>query len=152
MAFRQVKELLQWSRDFHRLLANKYTRLAGEHSDERMRMTLEFLADRETRMSQSMEKYLNDDNTGLLGTWLTDTQDFVHPNILDRIPECPDCRDIQDILAHAMTAHQTLKDMYRLRSELAQVPQEKELFKELVNNQDAEMRLQARDIGRLDMY
>lgn len=152
MAFRQVKELLEWTRDFHRLLADKYTHLAAEHSDERMRMTLEFLADRETRMSQAMEKYLNNDSTGLLGTWLTDTQDFVHPKILDRIPECPDCRDIQDILANALTAQQTLKDMYRLRSELAQIPQEEELFKDLLNNQDAEMRLQARDIGRLDMY
>ena len=152
MAFRQVKELLEWVRDFHRPLADKYTRLAGEHSEERLRMTLEFLADRETRMSQAMEKYPSDDIAGLLNTWLTDTQDFVHPKILDRIPKCPDCRDIQDILANAMTAHQTLKDMYRLRSELAQVPQEEELFKELVKNQDAEMRLQARDIGRLEMY
>jgi hypothetical protein len=51
-----------------------------------------------------------------------------------------------------MAAHQTLKDMYRLRSELAQIPTETELFEELAKNQDAEMRLQASSIGRLDLY
>ena len=84
--------------------------------------------------------------------WLIDTQDFVHPRILERIPKCPDCRDVQDIQANAMAAHQTLKDMYRLRAELAQIPTEARLFDELAKNQDAEMRLQASSIGRLDMY
>lgn len=152
MAFRQVEELLHWVCDFHESLAAKYSHLVSEQNDERMKMTLNFLADREQRMRQSMQSYLEDADPGLLKTWLIDSQEFVHPHLLDRIPRCPDCRDVQDILTNAMAAHQTLKDMYRLRSELAQVPSEENLFNELMNNQDAEMRLQARDIGRLEMY
>ncbi|MFO7550886.1 MAG: hypothetical protein R6W80_05740 [Haliea sp.] len=152
MAFRQVKELLQWVCDFHASLAARYTQLASEQDDERMKMTLDFLADRERRMRQNIARYLEDDKTGVLDTWLIDTSDFVHPRVLDRIPHCVDCRDVQDILANAMAANQTLKDMYRLRSELAQIPSETELFNELMKNQDAEMRLQVRDIGRLEMY
>lgn len=152
MAFRQVKELLQWVCDFHQSLSVRYARLASEQSDERMQMVLEFLADREQRMHQAMMQYLQDANPGLLSTWLIDTQEFAHPYVLDRIPGCPDCRDVQDILANVMAAHQMLKDMYRLRSELAQTPEEAELFNELMKNQDAEMRLQVRDIGRLETY
>lgn len=152
MAFRQVRELLQWVCDFHESLATKYNLLASEQGDERMKMTLDFLADREQRMRLSIARYLEDADSKLLDTWLIDTQEFVHPRVLDRIPRCPDCRDVQDILANAMAAHQTLKDMYRLRSELAQMPSEADLFNELMKNQDAEMRLQARDIGRLEMY
>ncbi|QJD58245.1 hypothetical protein HG264_04625 [Pseudomonas sp. gcc21] len=51
-----------------------------------------------------------------------------------------------------ITAHQLLKDMYRLRAQLASIPEETELFDMLANNQDAEARLQTRDIGRLDSY
>lgn len=42
MAFRQVKELLQWVAEFHEKLAARYSHLAGEQSDERMKMTLDF--------------------------------------------------------------------------------------------------------------
>lgn len=152
MAFRQVEELLQWVCDFHESLAAKYSQLASEQNDERMKMTLDFLADREQRMRLTIARYIEHADSGLLGTWLADTQDFVHPQVLDRVPQCPDCRDVQDIMANAMAAHQTLKDMYRLRSELAQIPSEENLFDELMKNQDAEMRLQARDIARLEMY
>lgn len=48
-----------------------------------------------------------------------------------------------------MAAHQTLKDMYRLRSELAQAPEKADLFKELMKNQDVEMRLQPTRAARL---
>lgn len=152
MSFRQVKELLQWVCDFHEGLAARYVQLASEQGDERMKMALDYLAERERRMRTTIARYLEDDKTGVLDTWLIDTSEFVHPHVLDRIPHCADCRDAQDILANAMAANQTLKDMYRLRSELAQIPSETELFNELMRNQDAEMRLQARDIGRLEMY
>lgn len=152
MAVRQVKELLLWVIDFHQTLAEKYSELAHGQPDELMRMTLEFLAGRELKMHLFMTRYVEGADPALLNTWLIDTQDFVHPQILERIPKCPDCRDVQDILANAMAAHQTLKDMYRLRSELAQIPTETELFEELAKNQDAEMRLQASSIGRLGLY
>ncbi|MDO9519410.1 MAG: 2-hydroxyacyl-CoA dehydratase [Pseudohongiella sp.] len=152
MAFRQVRELLLWVMDFHQTLADKYSGLAREQPDELMRMTLEFLAGRELEMHRFMSRYMQEADPALLGTWLIDTQDFVHPRILERIPKCPDCRDVQDIQANAMASHQTLKDMYRLRSELAQIPTEARLFDELAQNQDAEMRLQASSIGRLDLY
>tara|TARA_R110002110_G_scaffold96839_1_gene249045 strand:- start:12771 stop:13229 length:459 start_codon:yes stop_codon:yes gene_type:complete len=152
MAFRQVKELLQWVCDFHESLAARYTHLASNQGDERMKMALDFLADRERRMGQNVVRFLEDDKTGVLDTWLLDSSDFVHPRVLDRVPQCVDCRDAQDILANAMAANQTLKDMYRMRRELAQTPSETELFTELMNNQDAEIRLQVRDIGRLEMY
>lgn len=136
MAFHQVKDLLQWIIDFHEKLGNQYRHLSEAQTDERMKMTLDFLADREERMHHSMVAYRKTADAGLLDTWLIDSQEFVHPRLLDRIPRCLNCQDVQDILANVLTAHQTLKDMYRLRAQLAQVPEEKNLFEELANNQD----------------
>jgi len=152
MAFRQVKELLEWIVDFHEQLAKQYAHLADEQADERMKMALVFLADREWRMCRSMASYIEDAEPNLLKTWLIDSQDFGHPGVLSRLPRCLGCHDIQDVLANVLTAHQTLKDMYRLRAELAQIPEETELFTRLAENQEVEARLQTRDIARLEMY
>lgn len=152
MAFHQVKDLLAWIHEFHQKLSEQYTRLAELQQDERMKMALVFLADRERRMQEGMVAYLQDADEGLLSTWLIDSQEFVHPRVLERIPDCLGCQDIHAILANVMTAHQTLKDMYRLRAELSSIPQETELFERLAEQQDAEARLQTRDIARLDMY
>ncbi|OJA04427.1 hypothetical protein QHL1GM_02920 [Halomonas sp. QHL1] len=152
MAFRQVKDLLTWIYDFHNQLSEQYTTLANQHSDERMQMALVFLADRERRMRDAMASYLEDADQGLLTTWLIDHQNFGHPSVLERVPLCAGCHDLHDILANAMTAHQLLKDMYLLRAELADMPEEAELFQQLAANQDAEARLQSRDIARLEIY
>jgi hypothetical protein len=152
MAFRQVKDLLHWVVKFHDTLGTQYRNLSDEQSDERMTMALDFLAKREDRMRQSIERYLEDAKGTALDVWLQDSQDFVHPRLLERIPKCFGCHGPQDIFANAMTAHRTLYDMYHLRAELAQMPAERELFEELAENQQAEARLQARDIGRLEMY
>ncbi|HSH47751.1 MAG TPA: 2-hydroxyacyl-CoA dehydratase [Halomonas sp.] len=152
MAFRQVKDLLEWVHDFHRQLGQQYEQLAETAPDERMRMALLFLADREGRQRDAMAAYIEDADEGLLTTWLIDSQQFGHPGVLERIPPCLGCHDVQDILANAMTAHQTLKDMYRLRSELASIPDEAALFQQLAEQQEVEARLQARDFSRLDIY
>jgi hypothetical protein len=152
MVFRQVKDLLAWIHDFHEQLGGQYAHLAETQQDERMKMALVFLADRERRMQEGIAAYMEDADEGLLTTWLIDSQEFVHPRVLERIPKCLGCQDIHDILANVMTAHQTLKDMYRLRAELSSIPEETELFERLAEQQDAEARLQTRDIARLDIY
>ncbi|MGM1051099.1 MAG: 2-hydroxyacyl-CoA dehydratase [Pseudomonadota bacterium] len=152
MAFRQVKDLLAWIHDFHEQLSLQYVHLADNQQDERMKMALVFLADRERRMQEGMMAYLGDADEGLMTTWLIDSQEFGHPQILERIPRCLGCHDVHDILANVLMAHQTLKDMYRLRAELSSIPEETELFTRLAEQQDAEARLQTRDLARLNMY
>ncbi|MWJ29508.1 2-hydroxyacyl-CoA dehydratase [Halomonas sp. ZH2S] len=115
-------------------------------------MTLTFLADREARMSRSMASYIEDAEPNLLKTWLTDSQEFNHPGALARIPECLGCTNVQDIHTNVLTAHQTLIDMYRLRAELAAIPEESALFERLAQNQETEAKLQSRDIARLEIY
>ncbi|CAM4210503.1 hypothetical protein VRRI112168_17940 [Vreelandella rituensis] len=152
MAFRQVQDLLHWIVEFHDQLAEQYGELAGSQTDERMRMTLTFLADREARMSRSMANYIEDAEPNLLKTWLIDSQEFIHPGALSRIPKCLGCASVEDIRTNALTAHQTLIDMYRLRAELSAIPEESKLFERLAQNQETEAKLQSRDIARLEIY
>ena len=46
MAFRQMKDLIEWIAEFHETLERQYGQLADKQDDERMQMTLKFLASR----------------------------------------------------------------------------------------------------------
>lgn len=104
---------------------------ADKQQDERMRIALEFLAAREALTRDSIATYLELADENLLGTWLIDSQQFGHPTVLKRIPRSMGCRDVYDIRAIVLTAHQMLPVMYRLLAELAETPSEAELFEQI---------------------
>lgn len=150
MAFRQINDLLHWIADFHQTLGTQYQTLAEGQADERKRMTLEYLADREQRMHQAMNQYIERADDHLLNTWLVDSQQFDHPDKLARIPLCFGCDSVQHILQNVTQAHTTLTALYELRAQLANIPEERELFENLAAHQQAEARLQTRDIQRFE--
>lgn len=152
MVFKQLKDLIEWITEYHETLEKQYETLASSQSDERMQMALGFLASREHHLAETMEKFLQDADDDLMNSWLVDSQEFDIRKISGDIPVCADCQDIQDVLKNVLQAHKTLTDMYELRAYLAQNTRETELFQELAANQQAEARLQSRDIGRLEMY
>lgn len=152
MAFKQLKNLIEWITEYHELLEKQYEMLAAVQEDERIQMALSFLASREHRQAEAMEDFLQDADDDLMDAWLVDSQDFESRRIPDRIPACTGCHDIQDVLKNILGSHKTLTEMYELRAKLAQNNREAELFRELAANQQAEARLQSRDIGRLEMY
>ncbi|MFO7529494.1 MAG: hypothetical protein R6W86_11910 [Marinobacter sp.] len=152
MAFKQLKDLIEWITEYHELLEQQYETLAGMRKDERMHMALSFLASREHIQAEAKEDFLQDADDDLMDAWLVDSQQFDSRRIPGQIPACTGCLDIQDILKNIPGSHKTLTEMYELRSKLAQNDREAELFRELASSQQAEARLQSRDIGRLEMY
>lgn len=152
MAFKQLKDLIEWITEYHETLEKQYETLASSQTDERMQMALRFLASREHHLAERMENFLQDADGDLMNSWLVDSQEFDIRKIPSQIPECNGCVDIHDVHKNIMQAHKTLTDMYELRSQLAQNPREEEFFRALAANQQAEARLQSNDIGRLEMY
>ena len=154
MRFHQVKELVHWAADYHRRLAEQFTALAGGGVEERVRMALDYLAERERKQESDLTGYLDDgsDHSQVLETWFDDPNDFPHPLVLERLPGCIDCETVQSVLATALTAHRTLQDLYSHRTELAGGREEKAFFEALAAGHEAEVRRIARDIQRLEDY
>lgn len=152
MAFKQMKDLIEWITEYHEMLEKQYKTLAGSQNDERMQMALSFLANRENHLAERMEDFLQDADNDLMDSWLVDSQTFDNRKIPENLPECNGCADIHDLHKNILQAHKTLTDMYELRSELAQSNRQAELFRELAANQQAEARLQSSDISRLELY
>jgi hypothetical protein len=149
MAIKQVKDLLHWSAEFHAQLAEQYAQAAP--SDERMKMTLSFLAEREQKQQCSLQDFISHASPTLLETWLRDSQEFNHTEVLACVRGCVNCHTPFEVLGLSITAHNFLKDMYHLREQLADIPEEAELFNKLATNEDAEIRNLTRDIAWLEM-
>lgn len=154
MRFRQIKELVSWAADYHARLADKYTRLAAEGSDERVRMALHYLAEHERKLEADLVGYLDDgtDHRNVLDAWFDDPNDFPHAPVLERLPKDVDGESVQSVLATALTAHRTLQDLYAHRADLAGGSDERAFFEALSAGHEAEVRRIARDMQRLEDY
>jgi hypothetical protein len=148
MAFKQLKDLIDWITEYHEALENQYDMLASSQDEERIRVVLQFLASREHRMAKGMDDFLQDAEDDLMDAWLVDSQNFSPHRIVDSLPPCNGCQNIQDVLRNILQSHETLTDIYRLRARLAQNRCEAEL----ADNQQAEAHLQSLGIGQLEMY
>lgn len=154
MRFHQVKELVDWAADYHARLADQYARLAAVGEEERVRMALEYLAQRERKLQGDLLGYLDDgsDHRSVLEAWFDDPNDFPHAPVLERLPEGVDGKRVQDVLATALTAHRTLQDLYAHRAELAGGSDERSFFEALASGHEAEVRRIVRDMQRLEDY
>lgn len=155
MRFHQVKELVDWAAGYHRRLADQYSGLVSDCGPtERVKMALEYLAERERKLEHDLIGYLEDgsDHSSVLETWFDDPADFPHPPVLERLPGCIACESVQSVLTTALTAHRTLQDLYAHRAELAGGDDERSFFEALSNGHEAEVRRIARDIQRLEDY
>ena len=154
MRFHQVKELVSWAADFHRRMADYYGERAAGGVDDRVRMALDYLAERERKLQADLEGYFDDgsDHRSVLETWFDDPADFPHPPVLERLPEGGDGDSVQSVLATALTAHRMLQDLYAHRGELAGGSEEKQFFEALAAGHEAEVRRVARDMQRLEDY
>ncbi|MFQ3788215.1 2-hydroxyacyl-CoA dehydratase [Halomonas sp. A29] len=154
MRFHQVKELVSWAADYHARLAEQYARMASAGSNERVRMALEYLAQRERKLKADLLGYLDDGSShrNVLDTWFDDPNDFPHAPVLERLPGGVDGESVQSVLATALTAHRTLQDLYAHRADLAGGSDERAFFEALSAGHEAEVRHIARDMQRLEDY
>ncbi|MAX32879.1 MAG: hypothetical protein CME72_07430 [Halomonadaceae bacterium] len=154
MRFHRVRELVHWAASYHQRLAEHYTQCASGNVNERVRIALEYLASHERTLQANLEGYFTDgsNHRAVLDTWFDDPADFPHLPILDQLPDCMDCSNVQDVLDTALSTHKTLQHLYQHRADRASIEEEREFFAALAAGHDGEVRRLARDIQRLEDY
>lgn len=154
MRFHQVKELVRWASEYHARLAEQYDELSAGDVSDRVRMALDYLAERERKMQAGLEDYFGDgsNHNSVLNTWFDDPNDFPHPPVLERLTRCMDRNNVQDVLATALTTHKTLQDLYVHRADCASIEAERDFFIALAAGHEGEVRRLARDMQRLEDY
>lgn len=153
--FKQVRELVQWVADYHAHLKGLYTaKAAASDTGERLRMSLNYVADHEENMQSELDQYLAEDSVhkGVLDTWFEKAVDAPDAPLLNETPGTLGMETVQDVLDTTLASHGMLQKLFTQRAEHAVASTEAELFKSLADQYDAELRRLVRNMQRLEDY
>ena len=101
MRFKPIKDFLAYIEECHIALADLYTRLSLEASDEKVKLLLDFLRNKEQLSYQHLHEYAQQAPTSILETWLDNVFDQSFPMRCQQMQLQPEL-SIDDVVALAM--------------------------------------------------
>lgn len=150
MRFRQISEVLDWTRTFHDTLANDYDGMAKGHEKDRVGMLLQYLAEHERALSAALQHYEEDAARSLLATWYDQAPEIKLPPDLNALCDTLEKIDTDSVLALSIAFHDILIDMYAVLADKAPTAAVRELFDSLRGQETREKMRTVRDALRLE--
>lgn len=152
MEFKQVGDILDWSKAIHAELAERYQALAGELTQQRAVLLLDYLADHQKQLEQALAALKEDVNAGLLNTWTRIELADAFPSNLMELRAQLNTLSTSDILNLAISYHDRLIALYRELSQSAELESSRELFRGLADLEHHDKLITVRDAQRLEDY
>lgn len=150
MRFEQTREVLQHAKRFHEQVAKLCRRLSGKCDQERIRMLLDYMSERERRLAKAIEQFAGETSDNVLDTWFQYSQD-----VSDL--ECPDFKitpdtKAEDIMRLGLDLAQCLIDMYKEIAVNADTEEVRAIFRNLLEREQKEKLELARNAQLLDDF
>lgn len=101
MRFKPIKDFLAYIEECHVALADLYLRLSLEVTDEKVKLLLDFMRNKEQLSYLHLNEYVKQAPTSLLETWLDNVFDQSFPMKCQQMKIQPDLA-IDDVVALAM--------------------------------------------------
>lgn len=115
---KQVKEFVEFGRQFHAAIGRLYETL-GEHAElERVRMLLDFLQRHEQNLEAALARFEKNSHSGILEAWLEYSPSLDVDAVLAEI-KLPEKPSSDDIIAAALKFDDALIELYREVAEKA---------------------------------
>ena len=144
MRLTQVRNTLDQVREFHGQLANYYTQLSDEAAQQRLKLLLDHLASHETHLQESMAAYEQDAPKKVMDTYV----DCIYCDEIlatcEQTPITPEM-SIEGVIQVAMDVDTCLLRFYREVAESADSVTVREVFGNLIDAEEAELRQLALD-------
>ncbi len=139
MSIETIKDILDWNRRLHQELSRIYRESSEATEDERSRLLLDYIAEHEERLAETIARYEKDDHVEQLDSWTR--------NYLDKNPFAASMKQMMDftamgteqILQTTVAAHQKLIELYRELAQNAKSERLEELFKNLASLETHEL-------------
>ncbi|EKF74331.1 ATPase [Alcanivorax hongdengensis A-11-3] len=145
-----IADVIHWSREVHRQLAECMERGWQEESRERVRMLMAYISDHERRLDAVLKASEADAGRGTLNTWF---YDYVQANPEAMKMTCSldgHTADTNSLLAYVLEMHEVLIRLYRYLAGRAHVETVREELDALLSLEEHEAMRMARDAQRLD--
>jgi hypothetical protein len=131
MAYKQVRELLDRVKRYHRQLEDLYEWLEDESADPRARLLLNYLREHEQNFKNVLAQYGREEHRGVLDTWIQ----YDPEEDLRRALEEAELRTgmpLEELLAQAHRFSQAVVSFYREARDQTNAPRVQELFDSLL--------------------
>lgn len=149
MDIRTFGELIEWTRDLHKNLAECLGHCATRHEEERATALLEYLSSHESELARIVDEF---EHQSASNTLETRVYDYLKHNPIETHRTCDEPyakQDFQGIYREVMDFHEQVMDLYRNLWEKAEIPEARELLGGLLDMEKNESMRLARQIGRM---
>jgi hypothetical protein len=150
MEIRTFFDLIDWSRQLHERLAKCLAHCAALHQNERTSSLLEYLASGESAMGEMVAGFEQQADPKAARTYV---YDYIPHNPISTHLVCDDHYarlDARQISAEVFGFHEQITDLYRSLLGKAEIPEAAELVQSLLDMEENETKLLARQVGRMD--
>lgn len=148
--FEQVKDILDYSVEFHRELRALYDKLSAESDQTRVKMLLDYLARHERDRADAVARFEKEhQGEASLQSWL---QYAPSKDIEALLKDCvvrPDM-SVEDVITTALAFDDALIAVYKQTASEADDPKVKALFESLADMEEKEKERFVRDAGWLE--
>lgn len=150
MEIRTFGELIDWTRDLHKHLAQCLAHCSTRHEEERARALLEYLSSHESELARIVEEFERQSASNTLETRVYDYLSH-RPITTHRTCDEPYTKlDFQGIFHEVMDFHEQVMNLYKSLLGKAEIPEARELLEGLLEMETHESMRLARQVGRMD--
>lgn len=141
--YTQVRDILDQGRAYHRQLTLYYQQLSGEAQRQRVKLLLDHLGSHERNMQEALARYIDGAPEEVLDTWV----DWRHREEILGLCEPPPTLEmsVDKVIEAAMALDNCLLGFYKEVVESADAERVREVFRNLIEAEEMELRKLAQD-------
>ncbi len=149
MQVETLRDVLVWTREFHKNLSACLHHCAGKNENARAKMLLEYLARHEQELSQTVSGFVETAEARALNTWCYDYLEK-HPILHSAHCDAP-FQDLEqdEIMVVITDQHEQVIDLYRYLHARADIEATRELMDELESLEEQESRRMTQGANRM---
>jgi len=148
MRIETLKDVLHWTKEFHANLSQCLSHCADQRSDERARMMLEYLSEREKTLTDVVGGFEISGDESALNTWC---YEYVSRHPITQHVHCDALfteLDTAQIMEVIVDQHRQIIDLYSYLESRADIPSVKELLESLSSLEEHEVMRMTQSINR----
>jgi len=150
MQIETLKDVLNWTRDFHQHLASCLHHCNDRNQSERARLLLEYLAEHEQKLVAVLDGFTQSASAKALNTWCYEYLDK-HPIVRHAQCDQPFAQmSTEEIISEITGQHGQVIDLYRYLHSRAQTVSAQDLLAQLLDLEEHEAMRMAQSANRLE--
>lgn len=149
MQVETLRDVLVWTREFHKNLAACLQHCAGKNENVRSQMLLEYLARHEKELTETVDGFVDTAETRALNTWCYDYMDK-HPILHSVHCDAPfQNLEPDEIMSVVSDQHDQVIELYRYLYGRADIEETRELMEELKSLEEQQIKQMVQGVNRM---